>query len=597
MQTIRLRASWIIGWLLVAGVLVSCGGGGGSAPPPAATLAAPVNFTVDARDDEVVLKWSDIPGATAFSIYYGTSPGITKSSTKIANVHSIYVVTNLTPGSTYYFAVAATNAGTEGALSREVSSTPIDPPPQPAPADVGATAMNGKVELSWVPGWDGTNDPTTYTIYYATTPHPTKASALKLANAVSPQQVGGLANDTTYYFVLTSTNAVGESGTSFEVSATPKTSPLPAAPSGFAAVEGNGAVTLSWNPVAGATSYNIYYGTEYGVNKSSGTKVTGVTSPHVLSGLSNKTGYFFIVAAVGSGGEGPEAAQTAATPLAATPIQAMLSIPGGTFQMGDNVQDPNAPAPYARPVHTVTVSAFSLARYETTFAEWKSVYDWALTHGYSFDNAGSDGGLEIGTNMPVTQISWNDVVKWLNARSEKEGRNPVYFTDASRTKVWRKTSDLPPAEPGDFQGNLRNASVDWAANGYRLATDAEWEWAARGGVANKLYPWGDVLDASLANFDRGTTTSVGSYPANNAYGLFDMAGNVWEWTWDHGSDTTVFDPAAVTNPHGPETGLFRIRRGGSYVYGTRYLRNFDKMFRSQGYRGQYFGFRVASSQP
>jgi formylglycine-generating enzyme required for sulfatase activity len=318
----------------------------------------------------------------------------------------------------------------------------------------------------------------------------------------------------------------------------------PAAPTGVTAVEGNGRVTLAWNPSPGATAYSIYYGTEYGVTKVSDTRVTPVTSPWVLEGLTNRTAYFFVVTASNDWGESADSAQVAATPLAAKPLPAMVSIPAGTFQMGDNVRDTDAAAPYALPVHTVSVSAFSIDRYETTWELWKEVYDWAVDPArgdnvYAFDGPGWNGSARIGTNMPVTQVNWYDVAKWLNAR--------------------------------------------------------------RGGFAGRRYPWGDALDPSQANYDRGGSTSVGVYPANG-YGLYDMAGNVWEWTWDWGSEMGTglpddrygayrWSPNPVTDPHGPESesGVFnyttRVRRGGSYTYGSRYLRCFERMFRPQDYKG------------
>jgi formylglycine-generating enzyme required for sulfatase activity len=271
--------------------------------------------------------------------------------------------------------------------------------------------------------------------------------------------------------------------------------------------------------------------------------------------------------------------------MAATPVQAMLHIPAGSFLMGDTLSDPAATATYALPQHTVTLSAFTLESHEVMYTQWRDVYDWAITNGYTFDDPGRNGTFDIGTNMPVTLINWYDVVKWLNARSEKEGRTPVYYTDGTHTVVYR-TGNI----------DLVNAAVDWAANGYRLPTDAEYEYASRGGLVGKTYPWGDVLSSALANFDRGTSTSVGSYPVTG-YGLYDIAGNVWEWTWDRQYTDYSADVGGVTNPHGNDTAVNRTRRGGAYVYGDRYLRNFDKMFRTPSYTGPYFGFRAASSQP
>ena len=587
------RLSILLAAMAMVCSLAACGGGGGGGGGAASTttttsaLLPPDQLTADARDDEVVLRWSNAASASSYSVYWSTAPGVTKASPRIAGTHSIYVVTSLKPGTAYYFAVASADARGESTLSREVAATPVDPPPQPAPAGVSAMAQDGKIQISWMPGWDASSDTTTYTIYYGTGAHPGKTSPLRVAGATSPQTVGGLVNGTPYYFVVTAASASGESGPSFEVAATPLANPPPAPPATLTAVEGNAAVTLTWAAATGASSYNLYYSTEFDVNKSTGTRVSGVASPFVLGGLTNRTAYYFVVTSVSGGGESSGSPQQSATPVATRPVQAMLPIPGGSFLMGDSVSDPAAPAPYSLPLHTVTVSAFTLERHETTYPQWNEVYTWATSHGYSFDHSGRNGGVDIGTNQPVTLVSWSDVVKWLNARSEKEGRNPVYFSDAAQTTVYRG-------------GNvsLTSAAVKWSANGYRLPTDAEWEWASRGGLAGRTYPWGDVLDTSMANYNLGTSASVGSY-APNGYGLYDMAGNVWEWTWNRGSetDTYVADLAGVTNPRGPDTGDTRIRRGGSYVYGARYLRNFDKMFRPEGYTGPYFGFRAASSQP
>jgi formylglycine-generating enzyme required for sulfatase activity len=189
--------------------------------------------------------------------------------------------------------------------------------------------------------------------------------------------------------------------------------------------------------------------------------------------------------------------------------------------------------------------------------------------------------------MPVTEVNWYDVVKWLNARSEKEGRTPAYYTTVGQGTVYR-TGNL----------DLPDAAVRWSANGYRLPTEAEWEKAARGGLVGKTYPWADAtLDATRANYNAGGAVGVGLY-APNDYLLYDMAGNVFQWTWDWGSDTTDYSAAGGNNdPHGPAAGTLKVRRGGSYSYGGRYLRVFERMFRPTTYSAPYFGFRAASSQP
>jgi sulfatase modifying factor 1 len=284
----------------------------------------------------------------------------------------------------------------------------------------------------------------------------------------------------------------------------------------------------------------------------------------------------------------------------AVPVpQGFVLIPEGSFQMGDTFGDGNSDE---RPVHTVDVSAFFLQARETTKAEWDAVRAWALANGYTFDNTG-DGQ---GANHPVVEISWYDIVKWCNARSEKEGLVPCYYTNAARTEVYKRG-----------QVDVTNDQVLWTANGYRLPTEAEWEKAARGGLSARRFPWGDTITHSLANYysssdyaydispTRGFhpqhnsgsvpyTSPVGSF-APNGYGLYDMTGNVWERCWDW-YDSSHYTSGATTDPQGPSAGSDRVLRGGSWfnfaLGGRVALRGWNGPLG----RNYDFGFRPALGQ-
>lgn len=281
-------------------------------------------------------------------------------------------------------------------------------------------------------------------------------------------------------------------------------------------------------------------------------------------------------------------------------------VPGGRFLMGDNFT--NGPAS-ERPVHEVRLGGFYLERCEVTFAEWTRVREWALTNGYTFDNPGAGKGV----NHPAQTVSWHDAVKWCNARAEMEGRVPAYYTSASQTIVYR-TGRL----------NLANDCVNWAVNGHRLPTEAEWEFAARGGINGQRFPRGNTLSHADANYFAATylnydttgvnefhplyavgdlpfTSPVGAFAAN-AYGLHDLTGNVWEWCWDSYATNWYAQPAASgPNPRGPETFAGgRVLRGGSWLHDASFARNASRVFNNYAdpvTAVDTLGFRCAITAP
>ena len=245
----------------------------------------------------------------------------------------------------------------------------------------------------------------------------------------------------------------------------------------------------------------------------------------------------------------------------------MALIPAGPFQMGDDRVE--------GPVHTVTVSAFAMDKWEVSIELWESVREWANAHGYTFWPGQSDGAKH-----PVYGLDWWTIVKWCNARSEKEGLVPAYYLDKAKTQIYR-----------NGYNNYNQPFVNWDS-GYRLPTEAEWEKAARGGVSGKLYPWGtDEISPSLANYgdSKNSSMPVGSYGANG-YGLYDMAGNMWEFCWDWFGD---YSSAAQTDPRGPSSGERLICRGGHWVSDKNLCRVANR------YTGGVCGFRCAltASQP
>lgn len=222
--------------------------------------------------------------------------------------------------------------------------------------------------------------------------------------------------------------------------------------------------------------------------------------------------------------------------------EGMVEIPAGinsgTNPLGDGESD--HPLDYPETYVLTNEFAFYMDATEVTKAQWDTAYNWATNNSYSFSNTGSGKG----TNHPVHTVNWYDCVKWCNARSEMEGRTPCYTW--SGTGITFKTGESPP-------------DCDPDAGGYRLPTSGEWEYAARGGQPSRRFPWGDTITHNEANYESSSshsydistthgyhpdydeggypyTSPVGSFPAN-VYGLYDMAGNVIEWSndWRTGS--------------------------------------------------------------
>ncbi len=274
-----------------------------------------------------------------------------------------------------------------------------------------------------------------------------------------------------------------------------------------------------------------------------------------------------------------------------------VTIPGGVFLMGDSYSEGET---YELPQHAVTVSAMDIGKYEVTKTLWDQVYQWAIAHGYTFDNVGAGKAA----NHPVTTISWYDAVKWCNARSEKEGLTPCYYTSGALDTVYRTgTIDLP------------NSAVRPGAGGYRLPTEAEWEKAARAGLAGYRFPWPDIyIQHARANYfssvayaydtspTRGNnppyatgafpyTSPVGSFAANG-YGVYDVAGNVFELCWDWYGETYYSATEGAVDPTGPATGYARISRGGAWGETAYFSRVADRYVVSPAGADMNTGFRV-----
>jgi formylglycine-generating enzyme required for sulfatase activity len=230
----------------------------------------------------------------------------------------------------------------------------------------------------------------------------------------------------------------------------------------------------------------------------------------------------------------------------------------GTFDMGSPASEVSRARDENQ--HQAIAGSFYISKREVTQDDYQSVI-------------GANPSRFKGPNLPVERVSWLDAIFYCNARSELEGLTPVY-TIQSREITW-----------------------DHEANGYRLPTEAEWEYACRAGTTT-VFSTGNTITTSQANFDgnypynrgrkgqfRQTTTPVMSF-APNAWGLYDMHGNVFEWCWDQYSPDTSLE-ALDGSLNAPA-----VMRGGSWYSEARFLRSANRSRSARNSQVSYIGFRV-----
>ncbi|MEM6376667.1 MAG: SUMF1/EgtB/PvdO family nonheme iron enzyme, partial [Bacteroidota bacterium] len=259
------------------------------------------------------------------------------------------------------------------------------------------------------------------------------------------------------------------------------------------------------------------------------------------------------------------------------PKPKMVTVPGGSFQMGDTFGDGSEDE---RPVHEVELNSFQMATTETTF----EAYDlFCRATGRTLVSDIDWGRVQ----RPIINVSWYDAVEYCNWLSIQHGLQLVYRID--------KTKKDPNNSSGldDVKWTVQ---ANWAANGYRLPTEAEWEYAAKGGPNQDSYRYSgsdslDVVAWYTANSDRKTHL-VGQKQANSL-GLYDLSGNVWEWCWDwYGEDYYQQNEGDKRNPRGPVSGDYRVVRGGSWYYSSNFCRCSDRSWINADFRDFYTGFRV-----
>jgi len=508
-----------------------------------------------------------------------------EATKKVHNILDFEVVVGL--GGTYTFYATYVEEGknplTDGdavyqSNLAQVSTTLSDEPPLipvidcvavlPSPTDLFAEAGDGSVKVTW----GAVTGAASYVIYW-------RASDGSGDNHLAPASSysymhTGLVNGVSYSYWMTVKDAAGVEGvTSLTVVAIPKESVKPPpAPVALSAEAGDGQVIFSWQAVLGAVSYMLYWEVAGGAVESFSMSESDTEFTH--NGLVNGTSYTYWVTAVNAAGlESSASARLTAIPQAApppvvvpppvvTPLPTivpspgevfrdtlkdggsgpeMVKIPAGSFRMGDIQGGGDLDEQL---VHWVSVSAFAMGRYEVTFEEYDRFAD--ATGREKPNDAGWGRG-----NRPVMNVSWDDATAYTTWLSEQTGQQ------------------------------------------YRLPTEAEWEYAARAGTETK-YWWGNEIGSNQANCYNSYcddsfsyTAPVGSFAAN-PFGLYDTAGNVYEWTCsEYESSYNGKEEYCVS-----DAGLF-VLRGGSWIDVAGRARSTIRYGDSRTDRDWICGFRPA----
>lgn len=248
------------------------------------------------------------------------------------------------------------------------------------------------------------------------------------------------------------------------------------------------------------------------------------------------------------------------------PAAELVLIKGGTFTMGSPAGE--AWRKKDETQHRVMLRDFYIGRHEVTQEQYKELM-------------GSEPGMFKGSNLPVENVTWFEAAQYCNALSKKEGLTPAYAVSGS--------------------GDTMTATWDRNANGYRLPTEAEWEYAARAGTGGPFNTGGNITPDQANYYStypyedgprglyRERTVPVGSFQPN-AWGLYDMHGNVWEWCWDRYG---AYPSEEQTCPAGPSEGAFRVNRGGGWNDFAKHIRSAYRAAHSPVNKTFNIGFRLA----
>ena len=411
-----------------------------------------------------------------------------------------------------------------------------------SPADAGTLAGASMTIAKVV-------DATAYELMLATSTLMTSPILDKSNYASNVMNLTGaiLADSTTYYWKAKAKEASGSWGTWSAVASFTAKFPAAATPT-FSPAGGIYSTNQSVTIICTTPNSTIYYTTD------------GVTTPTTSSTQYTGTAITVVVnpaTTLKAIAVAPFYSQSGISSAAYYSSFAMVSIPAGSFNNGTS---------------TVTLSAFRMSKYDITQSKYQAIM------GY---NPSSFSGNSDAATCPVEWVTWFDAVEFCNKLSTADGLTPVYsITGRTPASGYPITS--------------ATVSPTWTNSGYRLPTEAQWEYAARAGTTTTYYWGNDSSDATVGQYAwYGTNSSSKTHAVGqklpNAWGLYDMAGNVWQWCWDWWG---TYPGGAQTDPMGAASGADRVGRGGSWLYGASSCTVSLRSNNDPNYQSINVGFRV-----
>lgn len=519
-----------------------------------------VGGTHDDKRCPVLFRWNGIGEATTFSNAGGAESGLVwvryfdemSATAKVPHpaVESIQFDGQRTlfvsvrdprtdPANLRFFRVDIDS----GLGDASVATTTLLPP-----TNVTATSRNGAVFVTW----SEVVGAVSYNIYWDTTSNVSTATS---------HRVGGVATVTyeflemtpgqSYFFRVSSVASGSESPLSTMISAMPIALP----PTNISTFVGTETITVLWDDMPGASSYNLYWSTDLGFDPLLWNKVSVSSSSFTLTGLAGKTIYFISLSSVNQGGESTLSSVTSTlthgsalkydTGSGAAILMNFVS--SGTFRMGHDL------------VETEITRPFYMAKYEITQSQYMNLMASNPSY-FSLAN-----GYTEWENRPVENVIWYEAVEFCNRMSEKFSLQNVYTINGT------------------------NVSCDFEKNGFRLPTLKEWEYAYRAGTTTQFF-WGDDASETTIKqycwFDKNAAASTWTEPhadmpgtqvvglkLPNAWGFFDMGGNVEEWCWD-------------------QIGSYRGVRGGTHDFDYLRLQSAGRNVQVDGFYPHYRQYRT-----